>query len=279
MTLAEMKTYMRRQFRSAGLDTPDIDARLLLQFAGGWSAADLITGSDTDLPSEIEETLRELTARRLGGEPVDHILGTREFYGRAFNISKDVLSPRPETEGLVDLALKALQGIDHPAIADLGTGSGAIVISILSERPSARGLAVDISEAALKVATGNARRHGVQDRVTFLQSRWFDKVTDRFDIIVSNPPYITDAAMTALSPEVKLYDPDISLRGGTDGLSAYRMLTDRAQDYLKPGGQLITEIGYDQGQAVTEMFRRAGFKDIVLHQDLSGHDRIVSGHK
>jgi len=206
---------------------------------------------------------------------VDHILGYKDFYGRRFNISKDVLSPRQETEGLVGRSLALIS--DSFRVLDLGTGSGAVIISILAEIEGVSGTATDISALALKAAKENAKRHGVLDRVDFVQSNWLENVTGTFDLIVSNPPYITDEAMRALAPEVIQYDPRQALAGGADGLTAYRDILNSAQDFLAIGGYLVFEIGYDQGASVSRLMRQAGFANIKVTQDLASHDRIVEG--
>ena len=160
---------------------------------------------------------------------------------------------------------------------DLGTGSGAIIVSVLAEREDARGVAVDVSESALSVAVQNAATHGVSDRVSFMAGSWFDPVENRFDLILSNPPYITAEAMAGLESEVADYDPVLALSGGADGLVAYREIVAQAGGYLVADGLLMVEIGFDQGAAVRELFEAAGFEDVAVVQDLAGLDRVVSG--
>lgn len=279
MTLSDHKRGIAYRLREAGKESPDLDARLLVMAATGWSAAELILRGDDSLLPEVLTKIDALTARRLSGEPIDHILGYREFYGCEFKVTKDVLSPRPETEGLVEAALGAVSAIDKPRFLDLGTGSGAIIISCLREREEAQGLAVDISQSALKIAEQNAKRLGVDDRLRLLQGAWFDPVDGVFDVIVSNPPYITDAAMGRLSDEVLVYDPDRALRGGLDGLDPYRIIIPQALAFLNSGGALMLEIGYDQGRAVSVMMEKTGYEAVTLLKDLSGHDRIITGRK
>lgn len=277
MSFAAVLRALTATFKAAGLETPDLDARFLVMDAAGMSRTELVTQGEDNIPADIRRTIEAFTNRRLAGEPVDYILGHSAFYGRRFDISAHVLSPRPETEGLVDIALAQLAGSRSPRLLDLGTGSGAILITLLLEMPSASGIGIDISSQALEVARANAKRHGLKARAQWQYSHWFEQVGGRFDMVVSNPPYITDAAMAELSPEVASFDPDIALRGGTDGLSAYAAILAGAGDVLKPGGALVMEIGYDQGQSVPEMMRAAGFSSVALHKDLSGHDRIVTG--
>ena len=275
MDIASVKRLLIQRFREAGLDTPDVDARALLIAATGFTDTDLITRSRETLPAEILERLAGYAARRVAGEPVDHILGYREFYGRRFNINKDVLSPRPETEMLIDTALEILKTKPKARILDLGTGSGAIAISILAEAAHVQGVAVDVSKAALEVTKENAIAHDINTRLTILQGSWFAPVSGQFDIILSNPPYITAAAMADLDMEVTGFDPDIALRGGDDGLAAYRDIIQSAADYLRPDGVLLFEIGYDQGKSVSEILAVAGFTYISVHKDLAGHDRMI----
>lgn len=269
------KRFLMTQFREAGLDTPDLDARLLVMAATGFSHTDMIARG-TEFPSaDVLEIIADYAARRLAGEPVDHIVGHREFYGRRFKVSKDVLSPRPETEMLIDAATEFLKGKAKPHILDLGTGSGAIAISILAEIEEARGEAVDVSGSALNIAKENAAAHKVDDRLTFLEGSWFAPVSGRYDIIVSNPPYITAAAMEELEIDVKAFDPDLALSGGDDGLTAYRAIISQAASHLKPAGLLLFEIGYDQASSVMDLLTEAGFSKMSVHKDLSGHDRMI----
>jgi len=275
MTLTEIKRALISQFHEAGMETPDLDARVLLMSATGFTHTDLITRDKEVFPADKIELISNYAARRIAGEPVDHIVGYREFYGREFKVSKDVLSPRPETEMLVDSALDILKDKHRARILDLGTGPGAIMISILAEALKVEGVAVDVSGAALGIAQENAVTHNVSDRLTFLQGSWFTPVSGRFDIILSNPPYITAVAMEALDTEVKGFDPDLALRGGEDGLAAYRSIIDEATQHLTPDGILLFEIGYDQGQSVSDLLSKADFTDISVHKDLSGHDRMI----
>lgn len=275
LTVNSLKRFLMTQFQEAGLERPDVDARLLVMAATGFTHTDIITRGTEFPPAAIFEIIADYAQRRLAGEPIDHILGCREFYGRRFNITKDVLSPRPETEMLIEAALENLKDKTEAKILDLGTGSGAIAISILAEMNNAKGVAVDMSSAALDVARENAAQHNVADRLAFLQGSWFEPVTDRFDIIVSNPPYITDAAMMDLAPEVTGFDPDMALRGGADGLEAYRAIISKAPKYLKADGILLFEIGYDQGQSVSQLLALHNFTHIVASQDLAGHDRMI----
>lgn len=275
LNISSAKRFLMTQFREAGLETADLDARLLIMAATGFSHTEMIARGNEVCALEAQDLIAQYSERRLRGEPVDHILGYREFYGRRFKINKDVLSPRPETEMLIDAALTIIGSKPEARILDLGTGSGAIVTSILAEAHHVQAIAVDMSAAALSVARENAKVHGVDKRVVFLEGSWFGPVQDRFDIILSNPPYITNAAMEELANEVSEFDPDLALRGGEDGVTAYRAIISDAPDYLKPEGTLLLEIGYDQAQSVCELLQGPHFASISIVKDLSGHDRMI----
>ena len=210
--------------------------------------------------------------RRARREPISHIIGRRAFWMHDFEVSSDVLDPRPETETLVDLARQ----IDAGTILDLGTGSGCILLSLLHEMPRAVGVGADVSQRALDVARRNAHVVGVADRVQWHVSDWYDAITGRFDLIVSNPPYIARDEMSALAPELA-FEPRIALTDDADGLSAYRRIAQRAGDYLTPGGTLMVEIGPTQATAVMKFFEDCGLSDIAVHSDLDQRDLVVSG--
>lgn len=279
MTLDDLKRDLTRRFREAGIEGADMEARWLLEHVLGCSNVDLILRASETVSPASSDHVHALAKRRLDGEPLDHILGYRDFYGRRFEISKDVLSPRPETEGLVEAALAVIGSARRPNILDLGTGSGAIIISLLAERPDALGVAVDISEAALDIAKANARQHDVTERLTFKCGSWFAPVSGVYDLIVSNPPYISDEAMIQLPPEVRDFDPEMALSGGREGLDPYGLILNEASQFLAPDGHLIFEIGFDQGPAVSRLMADKGFVNVRILQDLAGHDRIVAGTK
>lgn len=235
------------------------------------------------------ERIAGLMQRRMSGESVARIIGEREFYGLAFALNGATLEPRPETELLVDMAVNALPRGGR--LLDLGTGTGCIPIAVLVNRADASGVASDLSAEALAAALGNAGRHGVAERLDFRQGNWFgalvplpsspragEGAASRFDLIVSNPPYINSAVIETLADEVKSFDPRLALDGGPDGLAPYRVIAGDAGAWLKPGGRVLVEIGYDQGAAVVALFEAAGFAGIELHKDLNGLDRVVSGH-
>jgi release factor glutamine methyltransferase len=226
----------------------------------------------TALSDDQMAHLQRLIARRARREPISHISGKRAFWMHEFEVTPDVLDPRPDTETLVEAALKHRFG----TVLDLGTGSGCILLSLLHERPAARGIGTDLSEAALAVAKRNADRVGVADRVSWAVSDWFSSVTGTYDLIVSNPPYIALDEMAGLAPELD-YEPRMALTDEQDGLSAYRAITQDAMRHLNPQGRLMVEIGPTQAAAVSDLFARAGLVDLHVHQDLDGRDRVVSG--
>jgi release factor glutamine methyltransferase len=261
------------------LATPALDAKLLVGHALGYSGLQLAIHERESVSTLFASSVTDLMNRRLSGESVARIIGHREFYGLEFQLSAATLEPRPDTELLVDLALDALpQG---GRLLDLGTGSGCIPISILFNRGDARGTASDINPAALDMAAANATRHGVADRLDLRQGDWFGALAPDdapFDLIVSNPPYIATAVVETLAGEVKDFDPRLALDGGEDGLGPYRIIARDAPGWLRPGGKLLVEIGYDQGDAVSAMLERAGFERISVHKDLAGLDRVVLAH-
>lgn len=230
-----------------------------------------------------QERVAQLMQRRMSGESVARIIGEREFYSLPFRLGPATLEPRPETEMLVDLALTHLPEGGH--LLDLGTGTGCIPIAILANRPDATGTASDLSADALAVAQDNAARNGVADRLSFAQGSWFEALTalegrgeERFDLIVSNPPYIASAVVETLAPEVRDHDPRLALDGGPDGLAPYRIIAADSGGWLKPGGRVLLEIGYDQGAAVAGLMTAQGFAQVAVHKDLNGLDRVVMAH-
>ena len=271
------KRALTQIFMEAGIPFAQDDALEIIRAATGFDKTALLLRGTEPLTPEASDLIESYRDRRLSGEPVDHILGWREFYGRRFQISKDVLSPRVDTEALIRGALKRLEKTSAPHLLDLGTGSGAIGLTLLAERPKARLLATDLSEAALSIAQANADSLNLDDRVDFHQGGWWDAVpkSQTFDMVLSNPPYITDAAMKGLEREVLDFDPDMALRGGFDGLEAYRHIISEADKHLKTGGWLGLEIGFDQGEALKKHLEAGTWNNITVDMDLGGLDRVV----
>ncbi|SFR40910.1 [protein release factor]-glutamine N5-methyltransferase [Yoonia tamlensis] len=265
------------QLRAAGIDTAPKDARRLLASALG-IAPDRISlhmhDPLDDFDAFAQIAFDGLLTKRAARVPVSHLLGGREFYGRWFTVTPDVLDPRPETECLIAAALAA----PFATFLDLGTGSGAIAVTLAAERPATTGIATDISVQALDVAGRNAESLAVADRIGFVQSRWFQAIDGTFDLIVSNPPYIALDEMDGLQPEVQLHEPRLALTDEADGLSAYRTICAQAPAYLTWQGRLMVEIGPTQAAAVSQMMQDAGLVQVQVLQDLDGRDRIVAAH-
>lgn len=263
-----------RRLEAAGIEAAAGDARALLAEAVGISRARLTLHLSDDLEAGAGARFEAMIARRVAREPVAKICGRREFWGREFEVTADVLDPRPETECLI---AEALAGPKPLTLLDLGTGSGILAVTLLAERPEALGVASDFSDAALKVAARNAARHGVAQRLTFCRSDWFAGITGAFDLIVSNPPYIAVEEMVGLMPEVRDHDPRMALTDEGDGLGAYRAIAGGAGAHLNAGGRLMVEIGWRQGAAVAALMRSAGFGEVAILPDLEGRDRVVHG--
>ncbi|MEZ5755341.1 MAG: peptide chain release factor N(5)-glutamine methyltransferase [Paracoccaceae bacterium] len=258
----------------AGIPDAPRDARALLAHAAGIAPDRLTLHLADPLTPQAEAAFAAAIARRAAREPVSHITGTRLFWGRAFRVTPDTLDPRPETEILVETALS------EPFLKclDLGTGTGCILLSCLAGMPMAQGIGTDIHPATLDVAGDNARALNLANRARFLISDWFAAIPGRFDLIVSNPPYIAEDEMAHLSPEV-LREPRRALTPGGDGLAAYRAIACGAPARLMPQGRLIVEIGPTQGAAVADLFAAQGLTDIRVLPDLDGRDRVVAARK
>ncbi|MCA3562439.1 MAG: peptide chain release factor N(5)-glutamine methyltransferase [Aestuariivirga sp.] len=272
--LASLLAAATARLKAAGCDMPVLDARLLLQAAAAISREDLIMGPDLALTADQLQHFENFITRRERHEPVSRILGEREFYGRVFRVTPDTLDPRPDTETLIEAALAVMP--QAARLLDLGTGTGAIAITLLAERPAARGVATDLSPAALAVARENAARLGVAHRLTLLEGSWFAPLSGTFDIILSNPPYIPDGEIAGLSPGVRNFDPALALSGGTDGLDPYRIIACSAAAHLAPGGRILVEIGAGQADEIAAIFTAEGFRAASRHRDLGGHERCLA---
>ena len=265
------------RLKAAGIDSPSIDARLLLEAAADVSRLDILTDPYRRLEASAQDRLDGYVARRLKREPVSRILGRKGFWKIMLSVTPQVLSPRPDTEAVLDVALKAFPEAAPFEMLDLGVGSGAILLALLAERPAAKGLGTDVSEEALAVARDNAANLGLGGRAAFLRTDWTSGLSDdAFDLVVSNPPYIPSRDIEALDPEVRDHDPRLALDGGADGLDAYRILAPEIRRILKPGGVFAVEIGWDQAEAVKGLFETAGFADVKVVKDLAGRDRVVT---
>lgn len=261
----------RARLAKAGVENAERDALRLLAHAAGWDVGRLSIELGQPIASDIAARFDHAIAQRAAGRPVAKITGWRDFWAGRFRVTDDVLDPRPDTETLIEAALQ------HPfqRVLDLGTGSGCIVLSLLAERPAARGVGCDISPAALDVARANAADHGLGTRVSFVQSDWFSAIEGRFDLVVSNPPYIALDEMADLAIEVRAHDPFCALSDGGDGLGAYRSIAAGIGRVLRPHGMVLVEIGPSQGAAVAQLFQNAGLTEIAVLPDLDGRDRVV----
>ena len=272
--------HLVRVFEAARLPDARSDARFLALHALALTPLDLTLRGREAIGEAGAEALERAAARRLAGEPVARIVGAWEFWGLPFALGPETLVPRPDTESVVEAALRLFPDRNRPLrLIDLGTGTGCILVALLHERPNALGIGLDRAEGALAVARRNAAENGVGDRAAFLRGSWLDALAGPFDLIVSNPPYIAAPVIATLEPEVRLHDPLAALDGGTDGLDAYRAILlaiARRPGLLSAGGALVLEIGYDQGRALTHLAQEMGFADVSVGRDLAGNERVVT---
>jgi release factor glutamine methyltransferase len=279
--IAAVRRSIARRFRAAGIDSPDLDARLVVGHALGLDHIGLARDGDRSLLPVQIAGIEALVSRRLGGEPVARITGVKEFWGLPFEVRPAVLVPRPETETVVEAALARLTGdaVQSLRIADLGTGSGAILIALLHELPEAAGVGTDSDPAALATARANAGRLGFAARAAFVAGDFGAALVGGFDLVVTNPPYVSSDEIATLAPEVRDFDPRGALDGGPDGLSAYRAITADAPRLLAPGALLVMEVGAGQSDAVSALAAAAGFGSIAVTPDLAGIPRVVSARR
>lgn len=283
-TIEAARRALTARFKSAALDSAGLDARTLAGHALGLDLTGLITSAPRQLTDDESARLEDFARRRLAGEPVARIVGEKEFWGLPLKLSAATLVPRPDTETVVELALELLRAdgaTGHPLrIADLGTGSGAILLALLSELPTAQGFGTDISEQALQTAAANAVSAGLASRATFIACDYATGLSGPFDLIVSNPPYIRATDIAGLAVEVRNYDPRTALDGGADGLDAYRALIPQAAGLLAPGAALVVEAGEGQSGPINGLMTLAGLAPTGAPKaDLAGIPRAVAGRK
>nr|WP_279100640.1 peptide chain release factor N(5)-glutamine methyltransferase [Bartonella apis] len=273
-SLSDVLKKTRKLFRDRKLDNADLDARLLVEFFTSTTRKDEILNANFQVSEDALQRLDKAIVERLNGKPVYRIIGKREFYGIEFHLSADTLEPRDDTEALVDLVLPEIRSIadryEEAKIVDMGTGTGAIAIALLANVDGLKATAVDISEDALKTASLNAESARVADRFSSLKSDWFSGFSGKFDMIISNPPYIPESEISTLATEVKKYDPLRALSGGKDGLQFYRKLAEESRLFLKPHGMIAVEIGKSQGKDVIALFSENGFELKKTRKDLNG---------
>lgn len=272
LRLGDLVQKAKQSLERAGIETASHEARILTGQAAQIGSDHVSLCLDDVVDEAADRRLDDYLAARTRRVPLAHITGRRAFYDHEFHVTPDVLDPRADTETLVELALN--EPFSH--VLDLGTGTGCILISLLAARPGAAGIGTDVSDKALDVALGNARDLGVADRCMFLHSDWFSNVEGQFDLIVSNPPYISQSEMAAAPPELA-HEPRMALTDDADGLTAYRAIIPGAGAHLQPRGRLAVEIGWRQRQAVVALFETAGFDDVSVYPDLEGRDRVVAG--
>ena len=275
--LDEVAAFLER----CGVDDARRDARALLLAAGGFTAAELLLEPTAALTGAVREKLRDYAQRRAAREPVSRILGARGFWTHDLVVAPRVLDPRPDTETLIELALELLRARrrDQLAILDLGVGSGAILCALLAEFPNARAIGVDLSANACAAAALNLSRCGFAERAAVLRGRWADALAARFDLVVSNPPYIASGELDGLEPEVRLYDPRLALDGGPDGLDCYREIVEELPRLLAPLGAAVLEAGDGQARSVAALMAEKGLEPAGIRKDAGGRERAVAARR
>ncbi|MBN1295218.1 peptide chain release factor N(5)-glutamine methyltransferase [bacterium] len=283
-TVRKLIAWTAQWFADHSIASPRLDAELLLASILNCSRLDLYLMPDKPVDDHERSLFKSLIRRRIQREPVAYILGNKEFWSREFIVSPAVLIPRPETETLIETALTLTPECEDFRIADLGTGSGCIAITLALETATTHVIATDLSMEALAIARQNAERLGAGERIVFLHGSWFEPLNavaalQSFDCIVSNPPYIRTGMIESLQPEIRMYEPFNALDGGLSGIDAYEVLAAGAMRWLKPGGRIILEIGDDQANAVETFLLNASFEAIDKIRDTSGKYRVVTGRK
>ena len=280
ISIAEAILQGSHKLRKAGVPEARREAGSLLAFVLDKDRTFMLAHADDAISEDEVSRFQAMLDLRAQGKPAQYIMGRQEFYGLEFEVTPEVLIPRPETELLVESALKLVSKDSPVSICDVGTGSGCIAVTLLRQLPLARVVALDVSPAALEIANRNAARHKVTDRIEFVLSDCFAALAQQhFDLIVSNPPYVAEGAVATLQREVRDYEPRMALTAGADGLDVIRRLVSGATDFLEPGGHLVVEIGFDQHEAVGELIDSETWRLLDIHQDLQGIPRIVALRK
>jgi release factor glutamine methyltransferase len=255
---------------------PELEARISLEERAGVSWSSIIADGEKEIDENAYKAIKDDLETRLSGKPLSKIYGKKEFWGREFIVNEHTLDPRPDSETLIELALKYYKDKEPPkTILDLGTGTGCLLLTLLSEFKGARGVGIDISEEALKIANQNAEALNLTDRVSFSQGEWAESITDTFDLVISNPPYIASDVIPNLEKEVKIHDPILALDGGFDGLQAYEDIFSDLSRILKDDGMALFEIGFDQGDEMMRLSKKYEIRIGNVHPDLAGNPRVV----
>ncbi len=276
-TLGELYKAMKMTMAEMGIMTAELEARLILEQRCRIDWGKIIADPGFLVPEQERRKIADDLEERLQGRPLSKIYGKKEFWGLEFEVTDDVLDPRPDTETIIDIAVQRFPKDADIKILDMGTGSGCLLVSLLHEFPNATGLGLDISPKALAVAKCNAQKFNLDSRAEFVESDWFAGLDEslQFDLIVSNPPYISNRVIPDLEPEVRNFDPIQALDGGEDGLQAYKIIFSTINLFIKKGGTGLFEIGYDQKNDVMRIGRESRFSDISVHRDLAGQPRVV----
>lgn len=273
MTYREAVEFGTKCLTDAGVPDAALDAWYLLQMVCKIERSYYYVHGEEDITQDAQKEYEIAVQKRAEHIPLQYIIGEQEFMGLRFKVNSNVLIPRQDTETLVEQVLKVVK--PGMKVLDLCTGSGCVLISVLKNAPELTGMGSDISKTALLVAKENAKLHEVD--AEWVRSDLFDNITETFDVIMANPPYIPTGEILSLMPEVRDFEPENALDGGADGLDFYRKITEQVKDYLNPGGYVYMEIGYDQGEVVSELMRNAGFSEVEVIKDLARNDRVVKG--
>ena len=278
MILSQIRRKLCNNFSTIGIETPELDARIILKEVLSLDDKDLILKEGLNISDEMIKKITVIESRRLNGEPISKIFKKRDFYKSTFVISNDVLDPRPETELIVEIANNHINKNEVKNILDLGTGSGCILLSILKENKMINGLGIDLSKEAISIAKRNSKKLHLETQSNFLVSNWMSSVNYKYDLVVSNPPYIASGDIKKLPKSVKIYDPILSLDGGEDGLNSYRLIASDLKRIISKNALIIIEIGYNQPLQVIEIFKKNDFRLLKKYNDINGLDRVLTFH-
>lgn len=276
MLLNKIQKKISKNFLTNGIESHELDARIILKEVLSFSDKDLILNQDFLIPKNLIKKINSFELRRIKGEPISKIFKKRDFYNSTFIISKDVLDPRPETELIIDIANDFIKNNYVKNILDLGTGSGCILLSILKEHKTISGTGIDLSKKAIDIAIKNSRKLFLEKQSNFFISNWLDSINDTYDLIVSNPPYIPSTDIENLPKDIKNFDPILSLDGGSDGLDSFRKIAKDLKRVINKNGVIILEIGYNQALKVIKIFESLDFVLVRKYNDISGLDRVLA---